>query len=159
MSKKDSRRSARFNAGRRQLIKGMAAGGALALTGCGDGGPLGAGGEELPLLPKPEDSGIDHIVVVMMENRSYDHYLGWVPGGDGMQSGLQFPDKNGDLQSTFRLSQDPAYGFQGCGQADPDHSYDGGRVELNNGGMDAWLLTDGTVIGDHFPIGYYSAED
>jgi phospholipase C len=29
-------------------------------------------------LPAPDASGIDHIVVVMMENRSFDHYLGWV---------------------------------------------------------------------------------
>ena len=27
-------------------------------------------------LPKPEKSGIQHIVVVMMENRSFDHFLG-----------------------------------------------------------------------------------
>ncbi len=169
MSKRSSGRGARFSGSRRQVIKGMAAGGALAITGCGDGdlpqpgAPTSGGdplsGGSLPPLPKPEDSGIDHIVVVMMENRSYDHYLGWVPGGDGRQDGLQFPDKNGDLQSTFRLSQDPAYGYQGCGKADPDHSYAGGRVEYNNGGMDAWLLTDGTEIGDRFPIGYYTAED
>ncbi|MBO0843021.1 MAG: phospholipase, partial [Nocardioides sp.] len=31
-------------------------------------------------LPDPADSGIDHIVVLMMENRSFDHYLGWLPG-------------------------------------------------------------------------------
>src|ERR1051325_10761196 len=30
-------------------------------------------------LPSPQSSGIDHIVVVMMENRSFDHMLGWVP--------------------------------------------------------------------------------
>src|SRR3954447_5618764 len=29
-------------------------------------------------LPKPNKSGIDHIVVVMMENRSFDHFLGWL---------------------------------------------------------------------------------
>jgi len=33
--------------------------------------PIGTGG-----LPDPADSGIDHIVVVMMENRSFDHMLG-----------------------------------------------------------------------------------
>ena len=164
MRKRGGRRGMRFNPGRRNLIKGMAAGGALALTGCGSGNPSSGNtvtdpGGSLPPLPNPEESGIDHIIVVMMENRSYDHYLGWVPGGDGIQEGLQFPDKNGDLQSTFRLSQDPAYGFQGCGQADPDHSYDGGRVELNGGSMDGWLQTSGTEIGDHFPIGYYTKDD
>jgi phospholipase C len=41
--------------------------------------------------------GIQHIVVVMMENRSFDHLLGWLPNADGTQAGLQFPDKNGVL--------------------------------------------------------------
>ncbi|MDP9261195.1 MAG: phospholipase, partial [Actinomycetota bacterium] len=27
-------------------------------------------------LPKPGRSGIDHVIVVMMENRSFDHILG-----------------------------------------------------------------------------------
>jgi phospholipase C len=30
--------------------------------------------------PDPKRSGIDHVVVVMMENRSFDHMLGWLPG-------------------------------------------------------------------------------
>ena len=29
-------------------------------------------------LPDPSNSGIEHIVFVMMENRSFDHYLGWL---------------------------------------------------------------------------------
>src|SRR5713101_6756604 len=29
-----------------------------------------------PALPDPEQSGIDHVVVVMMENRSFDHISG-----------------------------------------------------------------------------------
>ena len=29
-------------------------------------------------LPDPADSGIEHIVVVMMENRSFDHMLGYL---------------------------------------------------------------------------------
>jgi phospholipase C len=31
---------------------------------------------------------IQHIVLVMMENRSFDHFLGWVPGADGQQADL-----------------------------------------------------------------------
>ena len=151
-----------FSPSRRRLITGIAAGGALAVTGCSsNGGDSEAGPSpgELQALPDPQESGIDHIVVVMMENRSFDHYLGWVPGADGAQAGLQFPDKNGQMQSTFRLSQHPEYGFQGCNHADPDHSYAGGRIELNGGAMNGWLQTDPTVVGDHFPIGYYTQDD
>jgi phospholipase C len=27
--------------------------------------------------------GVEHVVVLMMENRSFDHFLGWLPGADG----------------------------------------------------------------------------
>ena len=104
-------------------------------------------------LPDPRDSGIDHIVVVMMENRSFDHMLGWVPGADGRQEGLQFPDVDGRMQATHRLSTD----FAGCGLEDPHHSYGSGRVQFNGGGMDGFLFE--TPAGDHFPIGYYTADD
>src|SRR6266571_1615162 len=61
-------------------------------------------------LPKPSRSGIDHVVVVMMENRSFDHLLGWLPGADGKQAGLSFMDAGGKPQTTFPLAPD----FQGC---------------------------------------------
>jgi phospholipase C len=41
-------------------------------------------------LPSPRNLPIDTFVVLMMENRSFDHYLGWLPGADGRQAGLQF---------------------------------------------------------------------
>lgn len=37
--------------------------------------------------PRPR-SAIQHVVVVMMENRSFDHLLGWLPNADGAQAGL-----------------------------------------------------------------------
>ena len=46
-------------------------------------------------LPAPRNLPVDTFVVLMMENRSFDHYLGWLPGADGHQSGLQFTDRNG----------------------------------------------------------------
>nr|WP_311530139.1 alkaline phosphatase family protein [uncultured Ralstonia sp.] len=114
-----------------------------------------------PVLPDPQQAGIDHVVMVVMENRSFDHYFGWLPGADGKQAGLQFTDAFGNLQNTFRLATEPKYGFQGCGFADPDHSYEGGRTQLNGGKMDGWLRTADTnkTPGDLFPIGYYLAED
>jgi phospholipase C len=102
-------------------------------------------------LPSPDTSGIDHIVVVMMENRSFDHYFGWVPGADGKQAGLQFLDRNGDPQTTHHLTD-----FQGCGNPDPDHSYEGGRIQFNDGACDGWLLSG---ENDTFSIGYYQSSD
>ncbi len=140
---------------RRRLLSGMAAGtGAMLLGGCGDGDPLSA---NAPRLPAPKDAGIDHIVVVMMENRSFDHYLGWVPGADGRQAGQVFLDQNGEPQPSF--DRGAAGDFQGCGKGDPRHNYDGGRVHFNDGAMDGFLLTDPTQPGDVFPIGYYTEAD
>ena len=28
-------------------------------------------------------NGIQNVVILMMENRSFDHFLGWLPGADG----------------------------------------------------------------------------
>ena len=42
-------------------------------------------------LPTPANSGIEHIVVVMMENRSFDHLLGWLPGANGQPGGARLP--------------------------------------------------------------------
>ncbi|TMK73071.1 MAG: phospholipase, partial [Actinobacteria bacterium] len=46
-------------------------------------------------LPSPRNIPIDTFVVLMMENRSFDHYLGWFPGADGRNKGLSYPDKHG----------------------------------------------------------------
>src|SRR5256885_6287623 len=81
-------------------------------------------------LPDPAASGIEHVIVFMMENRSFDHLLGWLPGADGRQAGLSYLDSAGVPHATFPLAPD----YQGCGYADPDHSYAGGRVEYNGGG-------------------------
>jgi phospholipase C len=103
-------------------------------------------------LPLPQRSGIRHFVVVMMENRSFDHFLGWVPGADGRQAGLTYVDRNGVPQSTYPLAPD----YQGCGHIDPDHSYEGGRIEYNGGTCDGWLRADSNDI---YAIGYYTQSD
>jgi phospholipase C len=103
-------------------------------------------------LPFPNRSGIEHVVIVMMENRSFDHFLGWVPGADGRQAGLAYPDEAGALHPTIALAPD----YQGCAHPDPDHTYAGGRVEYNNGACDGWLLAGNN---DDYAIGYYTRAD
>jgi phospholipase C len=109
-----------------------------------------------PVLPAPSGSGIRHIVVVMMENRSFDHFLGWLPGANGLQPGLIYFDSGGQPHNTFALATDTVTGvYQGCGLNDPDHSYEGGRVEFNNGACDGWRM-NGANAADDFSIGYYT---
>src|SRR3954447_5571265 len=80
-------------------------------------------------LPSPRNMPIDHFVILMMENRSFDHYFGWLPGADGRQRGLTFTDNEGQEVHTHRLRSD----FQGCAHPDPDHSWEGGRFQLDGG--------------------------
>jgi phospholipase C len=97
-------------------------------------------------------NGIDHIVVVMMENRSFDHLLGWLPNADGKQSGLSYVDSQGIAHQTYPLAPD----YTGCPHADPDHSYSGGRVEYDNGLMDGFLRAG---KNDIYSVGYYVEQD
>jgi phospholipase C len=104
------------------------------------------------MLPDPDKSGIEHIILVMMENRSFDHFLGWLPGADGKQAGLTFVDRNGKPQTTFGLAPE----FQACDNSDPDHSFEGGRVQFNDGACDGWLRSGDN---DAFSVGYYTQKD
>ena len=132
---------------RRRFLK-MAATGALTMPSVG---ALQAA-KRVKSLPKPQGSGIEHVVLVTMENRSFDHFLGWLPGADGRQAGLTYVDRAGVAHPTHALAPD----YQGCAFADPDHSYEGGRIEYNNGACDGWLRAG---ENDLFSIGYYTADD
>jgi phospholipase C len=142
---------------RRKLLVSIAAAsasaaGLAACSGSDDPSSDGSSTPQIQVLPPPDQSGIDHIVVVMMENRSFDHYFSWVPGANGKQA-LSFADTDGKSHKNYDLSPN----YQNCTLADPDHSYDGGRTQFNNGKMDGFLKTQ--PAGDLFPIGYYTDKD
>jgi phospholipase C len=137
---------------RRDFIKGaVGASGALVLgstlAGKGWAEPLRHAAER-HRLPRPGNCGIEHIVLVMMENRSFDHILGWLPHADGRQQGLSYQTPDGKKMRTYHQKQ-----LNGCNFADPDHSYLGGRIQYNNGRMDGFL-TD--TNNDSFAISYYT---
>ena len=129
---------------RRDFLARMAIAAGTVAVGCRDSNGPGPD-------PDPTTGTLDHIIVVTMENRSFDHLLGWVPGADGKQAGLTYTDVNAVAHPTYRLTD-----FQGCGFADPNHSFEGGRAEYNNGACDGWLRTPGN---DLYAIGYYVAAD
>ena len=104
-------------------------------------------------LPSPRNIPIDTFVVLMMENRSFDHYLGWLPNADGKQTGLTYTDEEGKPQATHRLTPE----YQGCGHPDPGHGWETGRVQLNGGKLDGWLKEGSGT--DEFAIGYYADGD
>src|ERR1700737_1322568 len=113
-------------------------------------------------LPPPATAGFEHVVVVMMENRSFDHFFGWLSGANGQQAGLIFKDSAGVSHSTHALAPD----YQGCAFLDPGHSYSDGRVQYHNGAADGWLFngsdsstTNPNQANDIFAIGYYGQSD
>ena len=115
-------------------------------------GGMAAGTALSPEFLRAASSQIEHIVVVMMENRSFDHFLGWLPNANGQQAGLAYMDVNGVSHPTHELAPD----WTGCGLNDPDHSYSGGRIEINNGLMDGFMKTSSA---DVYAIGYYQEAD
>ena len=132
---------------RRQLLVGTAVGVAGGALGEAMAAPARYASRT---LPRPQASGIDHIVVVVMENRSFDHYLGWVPKADGRQASLVYRDAHGRPHRTHRLRDG-----HGCGYHDPGHSYADGRVQLNGGRCDGFRRGG----NDDFALGYYTSQD
>src|SRR5215468_4633830 len=108
-------------------------------------------------------SGVEHVVILMMENRSFDHFLSWLPGADGRHD-LTFPSTDGNVYPNYPLAPD----FQGCGYSDPDHSWEGFLIQHNFGKMDGFLQrptppanNPGVTLAaaNTFPIGFYTNLD
>ena len=84
-------------------------------------------------------AGLDnlkHIVVLMMENRSFDHMLGSLtavnPQIDGITAGLSNPDTTGAL-----VLPQPLAAFQGQLDPDPDHHFPAVDLQIFNGDTSA----------------------
>lgn len=117
-------------------------------------GALGSG------LPRSPGGPIDHVVIVMMENRSFDHYFGWYSAlADAVQV-RSYPDpQNGNqLVATHHASDMGQAQWQGCGHPDPDHSWEGGRAQLGSALNNSTAEPDGFLAGsnDDFALSYYN---
>jgi phospholipase C len=117
------------------------------------------------------DAPFDTIVVVMMENRSFDHMLGWTGtdaayldagrqryGADFHIDGNQaqtFIDVHGKKVATHWLpgTTGEQYPYQGCGDNIPGHGWEAARVQRDKG-----FLAKGTG-NSPFALGYYRASD
>jgi phospholipase C len=114
---------------------------------------------------------VDTIVIVMMENRSFDHYLGWLADdtryldAGRRRYGRDF-SVNGRVRQAFvdpsgtRVPTRPAKRFEpekvetrGCTFNDPGHSWDLARIQRDQG-----FLAAGTG-DDDYAITYYTASD
>src|SRR5581483_8826171 len=74
----------------RRLGVGLGAGlGAAALL-LGGGAAAGAAGRASSL--SEAQAHLKHVVIIVQENRSFDHYFGTYPGADGIPAGVCVPD-------------------------------------------------------------------
>ena len=115
--------------------------------------------EILPSTPKELLAGIDAVVVLMMENRSFDHYLGTLtqdtryPGKrrpDGLTFSESNPDGKGNLVKVAKLlnyePKDPPHGWDSC------HTQFGGGK--NDGFVKEYIARHGDKYGPDV-MGYY----
>jgi phospholipase C len=155
---------------RRELLTKIAAGGAGAL--------LSLAG---PVIEKAYGSGpcsghltdIEHIVLLMQENRSFDHYFGTLSGTEGFNTPSPLFQQKGWNPQTQAV--DPAgvtipYRFDttrgplldGECVNDPDHAWIAMHNSWNNGANDNWLGAQAqTRTAAHTPttMGYYTRQD
>ena len=117
------------------------------------------------LIPgRPARTPVKHIVIVMQENRSLDHFLGWYgrenPNFDGRQA-MTVPDLRkghaGQTRKTWSWGAKGQKNFHGRGWEDPSHSWDGGRAERAGGLLNGWL--DPKTGNDEFCLAYYDDVD
>lgn len=154
---------------RRTFLKGAAAGVGLAAAGSTTMA-RGAVNLVLPSLgvatnaPRPK-TPVEHLVVLMMENRSVDHYLGWYAREhdefDGVQHAtypdLRTPDDAADTVTTADWGARGRDNFHGRGHPDPSHGWGGGRAERNGGACDGWLHPD--TGNDEYALSFYGPDD
>jgi phospholipase C len=144
---------------RRSFLKGAAAGVGLASLGSRADAVTNLVLPRLGLDPVKPATPIDTTVVVMMENRSVDHFLGWVPeivpGFDATQTRTYSGRPTEDWGAAGR------HDYAGCGYADPAHGWDSGRAQRTDqdgdGEPDGFLLPEAN--DDEFAVSYYQRAD
>lgn len=117
------------------------AGGAAGQAGAGQGGQAGSGqggaGGAPPSTPDELLAGIDHFVVVMMENRSFDHYLGSLQLDEGRDiDGLTGAESNDDRAgNSYPVAKEDDFVVL----TDPPHGYQTSRDQHNGGANDKFV--------------------
>lgn len=93
-------------------------------VGCGNGQIISTGSSTEDLSGPPSATPIQHIVVIMQENRSFDNLFNGFPGADTVQSGM------------YHGASVPLTPIPLGGGRDLDHSHTGWWQQWNHGAMD-----------------------
>jgi phospholipase C len=117
-------------------------------------GALGLAGLAAPVMPGlaatfvKRRNPIQHILIDLQENRSFDHYYGFAPfaGQFGVPAGYSQPDGAGGSVAPYH--------FTSLSTPDIGHSWTATHREWNGGAMDGFFTTDGINA-----MGFYTAQD
>jgi phospholipase C len=102
-----------------------------------------------PVLPVRKSTQIQHVVVILKENRSFDHYFGQFPGANGATVGAT------SIGQHIRLQHAPD-----MPTVDPDHTWIGTVNGMDNGRMDRFdLSTNGNQDGQFAAFSQMTASD
>jgi phospholipase C len=156
------------------LQRAGATGGALAaaaaLPACHTVFPLGYKPRQNLLDQSAKHAPIDTVVIVMSENRSFDHWLGWLGRDEAYrEAGLSrygrhftvdannqqtYVGPNGPQATQHMIGWDYLTNpYRGCDESDPNHSWTAGRAQRDHG----FIAPDANE--DLLPIGYYEGAD
>ena len=160
---------------RRQFLqRAGATGGALAaaaaLPACKTVFPLGYEAKHNLLSHSAKHAAIDTVVIVMSENRSFDHWLGWLGSDDAyLEAGRRrygrFFTINANNRQTYTGPSGPestqhmigwnylTNPYRGCDQSDPNHGWIAGRAQRDHG----FIAADANE--DLLALGYYERPD
>lgn len=105
--------------------------------------------------PRPR-TPIEHFIVLMQENHSFDNYFGTYPGADGFPAGTCLPitvdDPQSDCVRPFHMGQLPAL--------DLPHSNPTFQAQYRDGRMDGFVHATKVPGRDYYPaMGYYDDRD
>jgi len=119
---------------------------ALALAACGGGSGSSAPGalpqSSAPPSHKQTPSPIQHVIILIQENRSFDNLFATFPGADGATKGLMKLPSGGDTYVTLKKANLKE-------QCDPGHGYKGFVQSVDGGKMDGFALNGNKCSGNH----------
>ncbi len=131
----------------RRLLRAALA--ALFIAGCSGGGSGGGS----PLVPASADrpsptpyaaSPLQHVVIMIQENRSFDNFFATYPGADGTTTGKTHTGQIVNLQKTGLIAEDM------------DHRWQAFVKEYRRGGMDGFDLIHLGALGGGPKAGLYA---
>src|SRR5215472_8965939 len=112
------------------------------LTGCGGGASGSQDPSQLAQVPR---SGVKHLIIVVMQNSSFDHLFGTFPGANGLDPSVPSytqTDQSGKAVSPQLLTN--------LSPSDLNHTATSYQIAYDSGKMDKYAWENGDAAMDYF---------